>query len=783
MLRRISLIKGIGTFAACDAGDAEFRKTTLVFGHNSFGKSTLAEVFRSLENGDHAELLERKSIPEVAEQKIVLKFLDGGSEKPVCFDKGKWLSAIPEQVTVHVFDSDFVSRNLFSGLKAERGNREAFSKFVLGEQGVAKANLVADQRKRAGALRLHQKELIRQLAAFGDIHKFVAIEVDRPLAELKGELQKLQDEASVVSQRVALIGQIRNRPFLAGLSPLNHGLEALHQLNALLISSSDGAHVRSRERVIEHIQQHTFSDGPQGVASAGKWLAEGVGFIKSDRCPFCEQDLRGASEIIDLYRSYFNGELQKLTDDVGKIVAELGARFTLIRSGPEAATAQRNSDILMAYPELEQEGEFRLLRENLQNLTSEVVRRVKGYEDTLRKFQKVVEQAISIKSKSPHEAVPALDLGDLIAEQSEIDALIVSANAAIQAMNEQLANFKSASNAELLQRRVQELTVLIKIQDQQIRRTENEPSCRIFKANASEIIQLEESIRRAQLELNEEQYAYLNSFFERINASFTALGSGYFTIDKQAELNTVGHQPVVSLIIKYNGVKIDPSRLGAVFSESDRRALALAVFWAKISSMTPQDRARAIVVLDDPVTSFDDNRISVAINLMRREALSLKQLIVFTHYHAFAKQWLQSEPLSDHLSFNRLTRNHETSCIGIGDSCEFLDSEQQKCYQRIVDFIARKSEQSVASDLRVFFESEIRDRYRDQIANSQFANADLGGVIDGLIKLGVFSDSVGKSAHFLRQALNPVHHELQSRTRDDWANLGRQLLKFVYTEL
>ena len=248
-------------------------------------------------------------------------------------------------------------------------------------------------------------------------------------------------------------------------------------------------------------------------------------------------------------------------------------------------------------------------------------------------------------------------------------------------------------------------------------------------------------------------------------------------------MDTLGYQPVLSMVVKYRSVAVNPQTLGAVFSESDRRALALSIFWAKMAVLPAAERAGTIAVLDDPVTSFDDARISAAIIQMRQEVPTLRQLIVFTHYHAFARRWLDAEPVSGAMGFHILTRNDDTAGMIVGDAAEFLHSEQQKLYSKFQDFIAGRTNDAIGVDLRVFLETEVRDRYRHQLSAGGKLTESFEGVIRYLEEIKVVTPEVARELHAYRVDLNGPHHVLSRRGHDDWATSAHQMLDLIYSRL
>jgi wobble nucleotide-excising tRNase len=53
-------------------------------------------------------------------------------------------------------------------------------------------------------------------------------------------------------------------------------------------------------------------------------------------------------------------------------------------------------------------------------------------------------------------------------------------------------------------------------------------------------------------------------------------------------------------------------------------------------SLPPEEEAKAILVLDDPVTSFDNERIALILNKLDELQKTVKQLIITTHYKGMA---------------------------------------------------------------------------------------------------------------------------------------------------
>lgn len=780
MLKRITAIKGIGPYSNCNAGAVEFRKSSLVFGFNTFGKSTICEVLRSLEIGDTTVLGGRATIPGPVEQQVTVTFAeDGKSEAPVVLKRAAWIPATPAPFRLHVFDSSFVSRNLFAGARAERPNKEALSQFVLGEQGVKQANEIADLRKRSTASKTETRQLARQLADVGDVDTFVAMEVPQTAAELQAELRPLAVDLQQKQGSLTRHKEIQARPVLAPLGAVAGDPVVFARLNSTLEQSLQSVHDDAAQTLERHTREHM-----KATQGASNWIRSGLEYIAGPSCPFCEQPLANASVgLIDAYRECFNEAFNQRTRAVLEELNEFETITQLWGPNNQSSGIDRNLTILAQYQEMTGSTEFGEVRGKLAELSFEVHKKIEAHESVFQLLLPAVKQLIRRKREATYETLAPI-------ETEGYAQTFDAANDAVNALNEQsklvnaeLAAFKARSDKATLEIDIQRLTTSEQTISRKLRRVNTSGTCTAYAEAKRLSVELDQQIGLAQTALATQQSDYLRAFFEHINYFYAQFGGRHFKIEIDGNLDTLGYQPVLSLIVKYRGVEVDPQHLGAVFSESDRRALALSIFWAKLNVLTTAERALTIAVLDDPVTSFDDARISTAVLRMRAEAQTLRQIIVFTHYHAFAKRWLEVERVSATMGFHELTRNDDTAGLINGDPTEFLYSDQQKRYRKSQEFIAGRTDEAIGYDLRVFLEAEVRERFRHQLSIGGKLSDTLEGAITYLGETGALDQTIAQEAHFYRSDLNGPHHGSAERGRDDWATTAAQLLDFIYTKL
>ena len=83
MIKRIKQLKNIGTFSDFVSNPPiQLEKLTFIYGLNTYGKTTLTDIFRSIKTNDFSILESRKSIPSVSfNQNVVLSYKNDDQQK------------------------------------------------------------------------------------------------------------------------------------------------------------------------------------------------------------------------------------------------------------------------------------------------------------------------------------------------------------------------------------------------------------------------------------------------------------------------------------------------------------------------------------------------------------------------------------------------------------------------------------------------------------------------------------------------------------------------------
>ncbi|MDZ4133335.1 MAG: hypothetical protein U1E11_09395, partial [Dethiobacteria bacterium] len=134
MIKRITHICDIGCYSRCHAANIQLEKLSLIYGENCYGKSTLCDIIRSLADDNPIYITGRKTIPAIESggQRVQLKVLypDNTQETSINFRNGSWEPKLTSVLNLEVFDSDFIYRNVSTGLTFQRENYENITRFV-----------------------------------------------------------------------------------------------------------------------------------------------------------------------------------------------------------------------------------------------------------------------------------------------------------------------------------------------------------------------------------------------------------------------------------------------------------------------------------------------------------------------------------------------------------------------------------------------------------------------------------------------------------------------------
>ncbi len=782
MIKQINSINNVGAFREFpNGGSIQFEKLTFIYGLNTRGKTTLTDILSSLKENYPTLITSRKSIPTVNSNqsvRISVRPHDAANQLPCTFSNNTW-TQLHSNDDFHIFGSDFIHKNLFTGLSIDRQNKENFTRFVLGQQGVQLATQIAEDkrilRQKRGALPNILPPYLRAKVE-AEYLPFLSIEPTSINLEVtKQQLAVLEQRLRQEQQRLQRPTEVLSIEELTQFNVTTTNVQELvNQTNDLLEREFNEISSAAIAKLQEHIQNNFEITG-----NAEQWIKEGLDTRKNDseNCSFCGQSLETAAGLLNAYHSYFNEAYRNYISDISNTIESLRRQWSALNyNSLNAVTAKKA--LLLQYAQLINTASFTALVTRLNELI--VSTNETGLVDLSTQFPQQVNQAFNTKERKPHEIVQLIDFTSLLENHANYQRNLSSISETIDSIRDAIRLFKEPyRDLTQIRTRISELQTEIEAKKRAIARVEQNDACISYQREQQEIIVIERRITANEQALSANQNQYLDRFYTRIDFHFKQFGSENFTLERGTENR--GHQPVYFLKVKFKDVEINDSNITKVFSESDKRALALSLFWAKMDFLTPEEKHNAIIVLDDPVTSFDDNRILKSITRIKDTLREMRQVIVLTHYSHFIRNFME-RGMNDHftISFIEISQNNTTSFLRRIESNLFTETTYDKVFSKIQSFINRESEVDIRADLRPFLESLYLPHFYIKefkvYSESDTPFGTLSEKIDA-----IFSDGTVKAKfHEFRTMLNPDSHLFTSSNEEDIRSFAREMMDYIY---
>ncbi|MCF6174349.1 MAG: AAA family ATPase [Victivallaceae bacterium] len=777
----IKEIKNVGTFANfANGGSIRFDKLTFIYGLNTFGKTTIADIFQSIKD-NNSSISNRKTIPFLSQsQKINISVKENNSEQSLIFQNDNWQNNKISKY-LEIFGSEFIHRNLFTGLSIERENKENFTQFVLGEKGVELANDIESNKKKLADKR---RNLINKVPVFvknnteNEINKFVSFPTDNlNIEDIKTQINNLTRIVSDEKKKLEEPDKILNLPDVQKFTtPEINILANIEKVNQLLQNDYQDI----KDEVLRKLEKH-ISENFKETDEAEKWIEFGNNNRKtnqSENCSFCGQSLLNAKELMGAYDLYFDEEYSKFITAIEENLEKYKRKYEFQKFNNKNVLQNALTQSLKYKSYITNETfqtQLQILEEKINLLDEDLLFQQK------EQLAETIKNKSTQKNKKPYQKVDLVEFNEF---KTQINSYLNVSNSASQIIDnivQIVEDFKQKyKDTKGIKVQIEKYEIQIRGLQYKAARLEQDESCKTYLSEKTLIKKIEKNVSELESDLEKNQTGYLTTYFSKINSLFNKLGSKNFTLKKATEGR--GYKPVYSLKVKFHNKELNDNQLKTVFSESDRRALALAIFWAKIELKDENEKTKTIIILDDPITSFDDNRISSSITLFKNSLDSLSQIIVLTHYPNFIKIFCEKTLDSEiKTKFIKIERDNKTSLLKNEIRETFTNSPYEVVFSKIMGFINREHQDCIKSDLRPFIENlYIPTVFAKELKEAKKRNDDLSS-LNNIIN-AIFTDEQTKSKfHNYRNSLNPDAHIFTSNNSEDVRNFADELMTFLYS--
>jgi wobble nucleotide-excising tRNase len=585
MLDEIRFIQNLGRFETARNNHATLGPCTLIFGENGWGKSTLADILRSLTTNNPAILVGRKTLTAAAESKAVLRFGTGLAQ----FDNGAWTGPRPR---IAIYDSAFINDNVCSGDIVSADHLKNQHSLVIGEEGVRLirrlVELDAANRENNNAITTSQAELTGIVQILGvpgmTVDTFLAI-APRP------DIEEAITALDTTLQRVR-----RGKELKAAAEPVLLPVPTeTEKLRDLLTKTIEGVAEAAVARVRAHVQAHAGKPDNAGLAHES-WLESGEAFVKTKDCPFCGQPLADRS-LIDAYKNLFSDTYKTLAASIKK-TRESFARYNAGEFKATVSTAAQQNTT-----------HFQYWRE-AGGLAPPQISDVNPIIAEMEKAAAGLDTIFASKQANLAEAITDATAQAALAQWEAARSKLASINTQITQFQARVTALKASIDIAQLPTLEAEFKLL------QATKARHRPEIvdDINTLNACKTTRDSIATEKAQVRtaIDDHGRAITANIGNAINAYLARLAAG-FRIDYREPDYRGGREPTAAYNILINEVAvapraddIDKPSFRNTLSAGDKSTLALALFLAKINA--DPNLNDTIVVLDDPFTSLDNSR-------------------------------------------------------------------------------------------------------------------------------------------------------------------------------
>ena len=577
-------ICNVGRFkSAKTIGDSKhFKKSTFVYGKNTFGKSTLTSIFRSLKENDQDYIVGRKTIGTQNQKvKLIPDVVTPIGEYRYTTPEAKWSAEFKDLI---IFDNHFVHESVYTqSQQIGKEQQKSIEAFMLGSTGAeynARINSLTEQISKNTRIQTatsgeysRNKHLLGGLAFDKFLELIEVKDADSKIVKAQNDVDR-QKNSTLISGKLTGIKQLLERYKNFDVKPLSTNLT----LNEDLIVDHFKEHVNQRE------SKHAYDIFLQ--------MGSKLRSRKPDeRCPFCTQQIGDGTaanffSAIDLIYNNKYKELQKVIGEAENLFSD--GSFSVSVGNIEKDLQQAGYALEIDFSDIDE-------------------------------LFAPCEKAIKDKKD---------DLSNQF-DTSPFDLLFERVKAHITAIDAELVTFQNPADQNIrLKKVLDELRA-------------NKERFGPWKARCDEYIKARndnQTISTEKALLWDEYLRYAgglsSSMLADINAVLTAASCNFSV----REFNFMGNQRQDLLVLTMGGGEISNEGENSEMtvknslSDSDKWILALAFFLATVKN----DASIKVVVMDDPVSSFDSDRKRIILKEIKKVLDNTgKQLILLTHEKSF----------------------------------------------------------------------------------------------------------------------------------------------------
>ena len=761
-ITRIKQINNIGTYKNSGNGRINLKPFTFIYAANTYGKTTFCDIMRSLKTNDISYINNRRRIGiKDSEKCLVSLTIDNDN---IDYDGEKWIVPVGNNIRnyLEIFDISFVNENVFTNFKIEHKNKESFTSFILGERGVELAKTLAyleqtlsdkEQEFKENKAKLDKK--LKDIA-FDDIKKQ---KYNDNFKDTECLLISVAEEIKKLSNQLSEIDKIKSIKKIDSINVDQSKLRELINTTKEICAFKHDIDLTQLKKRVEDIREET-------AGLSDQWYKDGIKSIKT-KCPLCGNIITD-NERIKILSEYFSEIIITFLDKVEKCQNEIIRNFKERSIASNLIKFAQQKDLIMPYFN----GNSDLpsaLNESFKQLT----KIANDFSSFVEKSKEELESNLLIKLSSVNKVdFEFSKSATLLTYLDEMDSILSKMNEQINDFNQNFKEYQEKlSNEYLLSEISKHKSEFSRYNLIVLRGQYNEEIDSLIQIEGH-IKELKDKIKVTKTKFDSQQEDFLNKYFADIQQIYSKLGSENYRIER--ETTSRGKKKVYGVKIYFRDKLIDETRF--CMSESDRRALALSVFLAKIKI---DNNPNSILILDDPVTSFDKDRMRNFISIINElKSNCFGQLIILMHYENFFRLITKA---TEDKTLIKLVRDKDDHVFNeIYEDDDMFSNEYENALNHIIKFINAESNCIKENDVRIFFEKYLHNYYAYEISkNPSIKGGRLHDFILGLEKEKLISTATKEDLILKLKFLNDSSHSFTDYPIED----QRSFVKDTYFSL
>jgi wobble nucleotide-excising tRNase len=655
MINKISKIKNLGIFRDYhwDPNVPEFKRYNLFYGWNGTGKTTLSQLFGSFSSGQSEEH------PEL--------------EYKIETTAGSYTHKSQYNIPIRVFNRDYITANL----DINSGKAKSIY-LILGETNKLLAEIIkqdelilkGDPEKKSDLglikeLDLNKKELDRRETEKGKIFSNVAKIISTNTSGVSARNYRknnaeiafsgLLNKQILSDEKIAALNLTLKQQEEPTLSEFNVN-EIIIEIEATYLKANV-----LMQQTVETVIIDRLKDNPE----ISKWVEQGIALHSNPdavTCEFCNQNLP-PNRMTQLL-AYFNDADKKLKDDIDLLINA----FSNIIISIETKAIQDKANL---YGELHEEY-------------------IQKCNDFLNHKDNLIKNLSKIKDEIENKKINTTTIMQL---QTQLDTKLFLSNAeevnvVISKHNKKTGNFSDARKVAIIKL---EKHFLSEIYDE------------VIKIN-EDIIVLNEKIKQIEKGIpDDSNNPGIEELKKRINKNKNKISSSGAACDEfNKQLKIFLGRDELTFEVVEGGYKIKrKEKIAKNLSEGEKTAIAFIYFTIHLQDQD-FDLKNGIIVIDDPVCSFDSNSIFQAFAFLKNTVKDAKQVFLFTHNYDFLRlllRWLNYHKTKSSSEFYMIKNHFESEKrVAFIDCLDKLLKEHETEYQYLFKLLySFKSDGTITS--------------------------------------------------------------------------------------